>query len=152
MYDTGGYTEIVVREFIPCREMIVPCIYNGTPLRNEVRIFYNMNTNQIEYVVDYWDYEYCYSNLNTLNDRIVFEWFHNQSNYDETIIYMIDYIYQNISTIKFSNNLKGIWSIDFMLVNDLDSDRNGIYLIDMARGYRSAYWDPSKIRSEINEK
>ena len=39
-----------------------------------------------------------------------------------------------------------------MLVCDVDEFIDGIYLIDMARGHRSAYWDPSKIRSEINEK
>ena len=31
-----------------------------------------------------------------------------------------------------------------MLCNDSE-DYDGIYLIDMARGFRSAYWDPDKI-------
>lgn len=150
MYDTGGYTELVVRELIPYNMYTTPLIYNGLPLRTELRVFYNLDTKQIEYVVDYWDYDYCYEHLN-ITDKIVFDWFHKQDNYTDNLIYITDYIYENINTLKFDKKLKGIWSIDFMLVSDVDEFIDGIYLIDMARGYRSAYWDPSKIRSEINE-
>lgn len=150
MYDTGGHTEIVVRELIPYNMYTTPTIYNGLPLRTELRVFYNLDTKQIEYVVDYWDYDYCYEHLD-ITDKIVFDWFHKQDNYTDNLIYITDYIYENINTLKFDKKLKGIWSIDFMLVSDVDEFIDGIYLIDMARGYRSAYWDPSKIRSEINE-
>lgn len=150
MYDTGGHTEIVVRELIPYNMYTTPTIYGGLPLRTELRVFYNLDTKQIEYVVDYWDYDYCYEHLD-ITDKIVFDWFHKQDNYTDNLIYITDYIYENINTLKFDKKLKGIWSIDFMLVSDVDEFIDGIYLIDMARGYRSAYWDPSKIRSEINE-
>lgn len=150
MYDTGGHTEIVVRELIPYNMYTTPTIYNGLPLRTELRVFYNLDTKQIEYVVDYWDYDYCYEHLD-ITDKIVFDWFHKQDNYTSNLIYITDYVYKNINTLKFNNKLNGIWSIDFMLVSDVDEFVDGVYLIDMARGYRSAYWDPSKIRGEVYE-
>ena len=38
MYDTGGYTELVVRELIPYDYINTLAIYNGMPLREEVRL------------------------------------------------------------------------------------------------------------------
>ena len=52
-------------------------------------------------------------------------------------------IENKINTLKFDDKLKGIWSIDFM-----QSDTGKIYLIDMARGFRSAYWDPNKLKNK----
>lgn len=150
MYDTGGYTELVVRELIPYNMYTTPLIYNGLPLRTELRVFYNLDTKQIEYVVDYWDYDYCYEHLN-ITDKIVFDWFHKQDNYTSNLIYITDYVYKNINTLKFNKKLNGIWSIDFMLVSDVDEFIDGVYLIDMARGFRSAYWDSLKIRGDIDE-
>lgn len=53
MYDTGGYTELVVRELIPYNRQVTPTIYNGMPLRTELRVFYNIDKKKIEYVTDY---------------------------------------------------------------------------------------------------
>lgn len=147
MYDTGGYTELVVRELIPYNEQTTSTIYKGMPLRTELRVFYNMDTKKIEYVVDYWDFDYCHDRLPNITDRIIFEWFHRQESHTEKLVYMIQYVEQYINTIKFDNTLEGIWSIDFMLCEDCEQygNYNGIYLIDMARGFRSAYWDNNKI-------
>ena len=139
MFETGGYTELVVREYIPYEYKEVPTIYNGMPLREEVRIFYNMDTKKIEYTVDYWDYDYCYENLADKTDKIIFDWFHNKiagrtENHKLKLKQMESTIREKINTLKFDEQLKGIWSIDFMLYDDK------IYLIDMARGFRSAYW------------
>lgn len=60
MYETGGHTELVVREVIP-NHLEYPTIYNGMPLREEIRVFYNLDAKKIEYIVDYWDYDYCLS-------------------------------------------------------------------------------------------
>ena len=54
-------------------------------------------------------------------------------------------IEDRIYTLKFSDDLKGIWSIDFMYVQEADngkSDRENmhIFLIDMAEAEKSAYW------------
>lgn len=141
MYETGGFTELVVRELIPYNRATTPTIYNGMPLRTEVRVFYNMNTQKIEYINDYWDYEYCFDNLDNLTDKLIFEWFSFNDNKDKELIYTVDYIYQYIHTLKFDKKLQGIWSLDFMLCKDCEEKYNGVYLIDMARGSRSAYYD-----------
>ena len=149
MYETGGYTELVVRELIPCDLDHTITIYNGMPLRTEVRIFYNMDTKEIEYIEDYWNYDYCSKHINKLNDKLLFDLFHNKSNIPLTdhsleLNKVIKFIEENINTLKIEG-LKGVWSIDFMY----DRDLNNVYLIDMARGFRSAYWNPDKLKDEI---
>ena len=42
-------------------------------------------------------------------------------------------------TMDSVEGLAGIWSVDFILEDDR------IWLIDMAQGYRSTYWDKEKI-------
>lgn len=156
MYSTGGYTELVVRELIPYNNHNKLTIYNGMPLRTEIRVFYNMETKKIEYIKDYWDYFYCADNLSNKNDRIIFDVFHNQlhSNTIKADVHFVEYndvadiIFDWIDTLEFDDKLKGIWSIDFMYVKET----NEIYLIDMARGFRSAYWDFNKLSKETQEK
>lgn len=154
MFDTGGYTELVVREYIPFNNQKIPTIYNGMPLREEVRVFYNMETQQIEYVTDYWDYDYCEPNMRNKTDNIIFNWFHNKigdrkENHKSMYLGVKTQIEDDIRTLKFDGELKGVWSIDFMYVNDLE-DYKGIWLIDMARAHRSAYYDPEKLSGGKN--
>ena len=150
MFETGGYTELVVREYIPYEYKEVPTIYDGMPLREELRVFYNLDKKKIEYIVDYWDYDYCYDNIHSITDKIIFNWFHNKTagrneSHKLKLEQMETTVCEKINTLKYDDTLKGIWSIDFML-----SD-NKIYLIDMARGCRSAYWDVNKLSSETRE-
>lgn len=152
MFETGGYTEVVVRDYIPCDLDHNLTIYNGMPLRTEVRVFYNIDTKEIEYAVDYWDYDYCAKNINKLNDRIIFDVFHNKTEIkttDHNAEYerILKRIKDNINTLEFEG-LTGIWSIDFMY----DNNTGKTYLIDMARGFRSAYWDFRRLKSETREK
>ena len=154
MFDTGGYTELVVREYIPFNNNKVPTIYNGMPLREEIRVFYNIDTKKIEYIVDYWDYEYCEPNIRNKTDNIVFNWFHNKygnrADKHKNILKIVEaQIRKDIDTLKFDNCISGIWSIDFMYVNDIE-DYTGIWLIDMARAHRSAYYDPNKFNGGKN--
>lgn len=142
LYDTQGYTELVVREYIPFDEKSVGTIYNGMPLRTEVRVFYNLDNKCIEYMVDYWDYNYCYKHLTSLNDKVIFNWFHRETFHESTLNYVQSKILEYIDTLQFDDKLQGIWSIDFMYEDSSDD----IYLIDMARGFRSAYWNPGKLR------
>lgn len=155
-YDTGGHTELVVREYIPYDISKTLTIYNGMPLRTEVRIFYNMLTQKIEYIEDYWNYDYCIDNIHNITDNIVFSCFHNNIvskapiytlNHSVELDKVINYIKDNIHTLQFDNTLAQmypIWSIDFMY----DNCKDDVYLIDMARGYRSAYWDPNKLNKQ----
>lgn len=150
MFDTGGYTELVVRELITSNEQEIPTIYKGMPLQEEIRVFYNMQTNKIEYVVDYWDYAYCKDGIRNKSDKIVFDWFHNkipgrEENHIAKLLDLYSKVYENIDTLKFDGKLQGIWSIDFMFANEK------LYLIDMARGHRSAYWNTKKLSSETQE-
>lgn len=147
LYDTGGETELVVREMIPYDLENTYTIYNGMPLRTELRVFYNMDKKSpIEYVVDYWNFEYCHEHIYGLTDRTIFETFCEQTQTLQNFVYIVDYVHQYIDTLKFSDKLTGIWSIDFMLCKDLDEKYDGVYLIDMARGEKSAYWDETKLR------
>lgn len=152
MFETGGYTELVVRKYIPCDTEHCLTIYNGMPLRTEVRVFYNMETKKIEYAVDYWDYNYCVDNIRNLNDRIIFDVFHNKTgikvtDHQEMYEKVLGTIEEWIDTLKFDDTLKGVWSIDFM-----QSDTGKIYLIDMARGFRSAYWNMNRLKSDTRKK
>ena len=152
IFDTGGYTELIVREYIPEDMQHNLSIYNGMPLRTEVRVFYNMDTKQIEYVVDYWDYDYCSKGMHTLNDKLIFDIFHNKmpldiTNHQLELARIQNEIYSNIDTLKFDGELSGIWSIDFMYDKKLDQ----LFLIDMARGFRSAYWNPERVGGKDNE-
>ena len=144
--ETGGYTELVVREMIPYNDYVIPTIYNGMPLREELRVFYNMDKHKIEYIEDYWKYKYCKANIGNKSNQIVFDWFHNKlktrkTQHRELLKQLEDRIWDNIHTLVFDGELKGIWSIDFMYVEDEDE----LYLIDMARGFRSAYWNVDKL-------
>lgn len=153
MFETGGYTELVVRELIPNSTSFEnPTIYNGMPLREEIRVFYNLDTKQIEYIVDYWDYDYCRNNIASKTDQIIFDWFHNKMigreiNHNNKLNQIIETIKKNIYTLKFDTELEGIWSIDFLYEQYTDT----IWLIDMARGYRSAYYDINKLKPETRE-
>lgn len=152
-FDTGGYTEIVIREFIPYSYKTSMTIYNGMPLRTEVRAFYNMDKDQIEYMVDYWDYNYCGDKISNLNDKIIFDVFHNKTNipsenHQVMLTKVMDKIKEDINTLKFNKEFfKGVWSVDFMY----DNVTNRIYLIDMARGFRSAYWNIDKLTPETRK-
>ena len=150
---TGGYTELVVRELIPYNKELTPTIYNGMPLREEIRVFYNMNTKEIEYMEDYWNYNYCYNQLHNKTDRIIFDYFHNINpgrffNHKHLLSIGCKLINKYIKDLKFTDKLNGIWSIDFMCVLNKDTFNMDIYLIDMARGFRSAYWDITKIKGD----
>ena len=42
--------------------------------------------------------------------------------------------------------MKGVWSIDIL------KEGNEYYLIDMARGFRSSYWNINKLSEETRNK
>lgn len=136
MFETGGNTEIAIRERIMHYEDIVPCIYNGMPLQNEYRVFFNFDTKKALYVVNYWDWDYCHDSISrNISDKIIYEAHygrleeHYKANKDKIMQYVEDHM-QNVT------GLEGIWSVDIMEANDQ------LWLIDMAIGHRSAYWNP----------
>lgn len=149
MFDTSGSAEIVIRERIHYDRRKTPCIYNGLPLRPEYRLFYDFNKHKSLYIVNYWDWDYCSPNLTG-----------NQSNISDKLIYenhypIIKQVFERhkdeiafLLADKLINvtELNGIWSIDI-----LQDEANQYWLIDMAVANQSAYWDPKKVPSEVNE-
>ena len=155
LLETGGFTEVVVRELIPHDYTKTPTIYNGLPLREEMRVFYNLDTKEIEYMEDYWKLDYCEESISNKTDAIVFKWFHNKlrgrhDQHTHIINVLKERIKRDINTIQFDSKLTGIWSIDFMYVTD-SPKYNGLWLVDMARGERSAYWNPARLKPETRK-
>lgn len=142
MYETYGDLELVFREYIWATndyldEAIYPTIYNGMPLRVELRAFYDFDKNEYLYDNFYWDWDYCYDNLPD-EDKETFEKEYKNL-YDKYLAERANiqkFLEENLKDV----DLRGIWSVDVLV------DANGNYrLIDMAIAERSAYWDINKL-------
>lgn len=137
--DTGGNTEFIVRERIPYDDSKTATIYNGMPLRVEYRLFYDFDNHRAKYIVNYWDWDYCHNAISrNLSDRIIYEHEYPalkesfESNKEE----MVKYLHSHLKNVT---GLTGIWSVDVMV-----DDKGLPWVIDMAQGHRSAYWDPKR--------
>ena len=138
MFDTGGNTEIVIRERIPFDESKTATIYHGMPLRNEYRIFYDFDNHKALYSANYWDWSYCYEAISrNVTDKIVYEKVYNELH--AHYIFNQDKVMKLVEEHMKDVNLSGIWSVDI-----LEDEQEEFWLIDMALGYRSAYWNPEK--------
>ena len=155
--ETGGESEIVVRERISSITEIVPEIYSGLPLRPEFRVFYDFDRKEPIFTVDYWEYDYVYPHIFEATDKIVFE--RMKKHLAKSFRLKKDWVTDIVSdAMKNVTGLEGPWSIDCMLdcypvevqqdiIEDLHPDYFGggmeteLYLIDMAVAERSAYWD-----------
>lgn len=156
MHETDGYLELVLREFIEPSKADTPTIYNGMPLRPEVRIFYDFDRHQYLYDVNYWDWDECHG-------PICFGWDGERTPdadaYEKTWPYLlfatkhllekhltlITDALSTVTTLTMPDGQPNIWSVDFILEDDR------VWLIDMAQGWRSAYWDPKKVNSILNK-
>lgn len=120
------------------------------PLRTEVRVFYDFDIKKVLYAVNYWDWNYCYSSIcRNATDKIVYENYYDtiKKNYEEVVDDVIKCAELGLMDV---DELSGVWSIDFMIAED----RNGVkttYLIDMAEGPRSAYWNEEKVKAAYKE-
>ena len=138
MFDTGGNTEIVIRERIPFDENKTATIYHGMPLRNEYRIFYDFDNHKALYSANYWDWSYCHESIcHNVTDKIVYEKVYNELH--AHYIFNQDKVMKLVEEHMKDVNLSGIWSVDI-----LEDEQGEFWLIDMALGYRSAYWNPEK--------
>ena len=138
MFETGGNTEVAIRERILYDSAITPCIYHGMPLNNEYRVFYDFDNKRALYVVNYWDWEYCHDAISRdITDKIVYETYYPtlEKRYAENCGFVMQYVEDHMYCVE---GLTGIWSIDVMEINDT------YWLIDMAIGSQSAYWNPDK--------
>lgn len=131
----AGITEFVIRERFQHDARVTPCIYSGLPLRSEFRVFYDFDTRQPLYTVNYWDFDYIYEHLYDLTDKIVFEY--TRDSLHRIFLAKKDEIQQLVAEHMDSvEGLEGPWSIDIML-----TERGEPILIDMATAERSAYWE-----------
>ena len=145
-FDADGTSEMVIREVIEYDYNTVPTIYNGLPLRSEYRVFVDFDSNRVLYIVNYWDYDYCYKHLNK-TDKIIFDYMklYLESEFENNKDRVIELIEKNLIPYnkKTKDGLSGIWSVDIMKVDE------DYYLIDMAIGCQSAYYDYKKIKKLI---
>ena len=141
-FDADGTSEMVIREVIGYDYNTVPTIYNGLPLRPEYRVFVDFDSNRVLYIVNYWNYDYCYKHLNK-TDKIIFDYMklYLESEFENNKDKVIELIEKNLipHNKKNKDKLSGIWSVDIMKADD------DYYLIDMAIGCQSAYYDYKKI-------
>jgi len=155
--ETGGEFELVIRERVGDRDCLIPKIYNGLPLRPEFRVFYDFDSHEPIFAVDYWDCDYVYPHLYDATDRIVFaamkEYLKESfETCKDDVIEMVDSAMKNVA------RLQGPWSIDLMMsgypeevqykmISEFqpkyctEPEPPELYLIDMALAEQSAYWE-----------
>lgn len=141
-FDTGGLHQFLLREYIePADEC--KTIYNGMPFRPEMRLFYDFTNHKRLYEVFYWNWNYCHPVIvdNGGDDVEVYESEYNRIYrlYAERSHHFREVI---DVTLEQVNGLEGIWSVDFIL------EDKRVWLIDMAVGANSAYYNPEKIFSD----
>lgn len=137
MFETGGNTEVAIRERI-LGDSNIPCIYHGMPLNTEYRVFYDFDTKKVLYSVNYWDWDYCHDAIaRDVTDKVIYEAYYPtlMKNYADRCGFVEKYVEDHMYHVE---GLTGIWSVDVMEVD------HSYWLIDMAVGHRSAYWDPVK--------
>ena len=148
-FDTGGVLELIVREYIePSPD--TPTIYQGMPLRPELRVFYNFDTHQLLYAVNYWNWEECHDGIcfcpfgeERTPDADTYETAYPHLDAETWRLFekhsqTIEKSLSTVTTLRMPGENPNIWSVDFML------EENRCWLIDMAQGWRSVYWDYKK--------
>jgi hypothetical protein len=142
-FDTCGDLEFVFREWIEPMPG-TPTIYNGMPLRPELRVFYDFDNKKLLYDKFYWDWEYCFPHIEgtvyehefTDTYPVIFDSYINKR----------DFIMSEVSKkLALVQEMKGIWSVDF-LINETGTAQYewDLWMIDAADAWQSAYWNPEK--------
>ena len=138
---TGGNTEVVFRQFLRDEYVVqdnLYTIYNGMPLRPEIRVFYDFDNRKALNYVNYWDWNYCYETIkkNSKTDGLVYE--KAYPDLDRIVKEHGDEVKDLVQEHMKGVDLTGIWSIDMMYC------RGKWWLIDMATAQTSAYWNPKE--------
>ena len=131
--ESGGCTEIVLREPIPFNSKKTPCIYHGMPLQTEIRTFYDFDKREVLYSANYWDYDTVRPHLRNMTDIIIFDATKGEilAGYEKWCPKV-----EALTTDQMKNvEMTGKWSIDFLV-----DFKGQIWLIDMAKANRSTYW------------
>jgi hypothetical protein len=135
--ETGGASEINLRQVIPWYESRIATIYHGMPIRTEIRVFYDFSDRRVLYAANYWDYEYCRPNMYDRTDQIVFD------AVTDEIAKGFEANWKRVSDATAAAmcdvDMSGKWSIDILI-----DDSGDLWLIDMAQAERSAYWSAER--------
>jgi len=140
--EAGGGLELVVREYIESTEFC-DTIYDGMPLRPEMRAFVDFSEEKPRWCYDvfYWDYDTVRDKLWNENDQVVFDKCYHKIY--TMYMWRRGRFYQPIlDFLSQCKGFNGIWSVDFILEQDK------CWLIDMATGPSSAYWDSEKAKKK----
>lgn len=137
IHDSYGYLELVIREWIEPTDG-TKTIYEGMPLRPEIRLFYDFEAKKMLYSVNYWDWDYCHEAISRHPED--YEVYESEYPVLEDRVRRWGDKHMPAITEKLASveGLRGIWSVDFILEEDK------VWLIDMALASRSAYWDRKK--------
>lgn len=142
--DTAGNLEVILREWVKPMNG-TETIYGGMPLRAEMRLFYDFDSHQPLYYVNYWDWDYCHEAICCQpEDKTVYENYYPFIN-EEVELYAKDHWQTICDALSHVSDMKGDWSIDFIL------ESNRVWMIDAAIGRQSAYWDEKKITAARNK-
>lgn len=139
-----GSNEAVIRERIFYDRTKTPCIYNGMPLRNEFRVFYDFDAHKVLYTVNYWDYDYCSQAIeHIITDKIIFDAmrYSISQGFSNNVAKVEALVDEHMKSV----DLKGKWSIDI-----LKDESDCFWLIDMALAANSTYWSVARCRNEDN--
>lgn len=121
--------EAVFRKYIAAKEDR-ESIYNGMPLRTELRVFYDFDEKQVVGVSNYWHPEVMKVNLKGQDKEIYLQ-------EESKIVFDFNLYKKKVMAevhkfMKGVNGLEGKWSVDIMMVGQ------ELWIIDMARMERSA--------------
>ena len=135
--ETGGISEIVLRNIIPWDARSTATMYAGMPLRPEARVFYDFDERKLLYSVNYWDFETVRPHLSDKTDAIVFDavGMELESGYRNSK----ERVEQAVSKAMCGVDLSGQWSVDVLI-----DGKERLWLIDMAIAQRSTYWRGGK--------
>lgn len=142
--DCGGVTEVVVRRLVGQKDSCFKgTIYEGMRLRPEVRVFYDFGVRKSLYAVNYWDWDYCHDAICDRNadDAKVYEQTYPALKhiFDAQEAYLRGLVEARMKDV----DLKGVWSVDLMYAE------NCWWLVDMAVGQMSAYYDRERVEAAI---
>lgn len=140
-FDTGGNTEIVVRKFIGgSDDSFKDTIYEGMRLRPEIRVFHDFDSGRSLYAANYWDWDYCHEAISRHeSDKAVYE--KAYPTLESVFGAHKDQALELVQSKMKGVDLKGVWSADLMYAE------GRWWLIDMALGHMSAYWNPELVKS-----
>lgn len=138
IYGMSTTNEWVVREYIPDKENN-PCIYKGLPLRTEIRVFLDFDSDEILGIAPYWDpnlMEKRFSegatagNPHDIHDYTVY--LAHKDVLMERYRSCVGIVQEPLEKLTPLIPLKGQWSLDIMCSG------SEYYLIDMALATQSA--------------